>query len=352
MSGGIDSTVAALLLLEQGYELVGVTYRTWDSVSQGCLEKEKGCCTVDAMMEAKRMCERLGFEHHLLDLREEFRRTVVSDFVAEYLAGRTPNPCVRCNAVIKWGELLRLADQLQCAHIATGHYARIEATAEGHYLLKGVDTRKDQSYFLWQLEEQMLARTLFPLGNLTKPEVRRIALERGFEALSKKAESQEICFIPDNDYRAFLAAEVTDFAERYWSGEFVDEEGNVLGRHRGYPFYTVGQRKGLGIALGEPMYVSRIDALRNRITLAKHDRLYHQTLHATDCRFADSRYMERLVDVEARIRYKSPAVPATVCAYGTEADVLFREPVWGIAPGQSVVFYQGDRVTGGGVISA
>lgn len=218
MSGGIDSTVAALLLLEQGYELTGVTFRTFDNISQGCLEKEKGCCNIDSLLEAKHMAQTLGFEHHIVDFRKEFEDTVIRDFIHEYLQGRTPNPCVVCNATIKWGKLMEIADQMGCEFIATGHYARIAESNGRYFLRKGADTQKDQSYFLWRLTQANLARTLFPLGEWTKAEVRQFALSRGYEKLSRKGESQEICFIPDNDYRAFLASHAPDYASKCQPG--------------------------------------------------------------------------------------------------------------------------------------
>ena len=246
MSGGIDSTVAAMLLQEQGYELIGVTYRTFDNISRGCLEKEKGCCSVDSLFEAKRMAEDMGFEHRILDIRKEFKDRVIANFIDEYLQGRTPNPCVVCNSTIKWGKLIETADEQGCDFIATGHYARIGKQGNRWYLRKGADSSKDQTYFLWTLTQENLARTLFPLGELTKPEVRKIAYDHGYEKLSRKGESQEICFIPDNDYRAFLTEQVENFAEKYGPGYFVDATGKKLGMHKGFPHYTIGQRKGLG----------------------------------------------------------------------------------------------------------
>ena len=230
MSGGIDSTVAAILLQEQGYELVGATFRTFDSIKESCLAKEKGCCSIESIIEAQRMAAILGFEHHILDFRDTFREHVIANFVDEYAQGRTPNPCVLCNSHIKWGKLMQAAKEYGCDYIATGHYAQI-AEHRGHYYLKNaVDTQKDQTYFLWMLTEENLRHTIFPLGGLTKTEVRQIALQHGFEALSKKAESQEICFVPNNDYRSFLAEQGVDIQV----GEYVDAQGKILGYHQGY----------------------------------------------------------------------------------------------------------------------
>jgi tRNA-specific 2-thiouridylase len=351
MSGGIDSSVAAILLLQQGYELVGVTYRTWDAVSDGCFEREKGCCSINSMMEAKKMAQTLGFEHHFLDLREKFKNSVIKNFIGEYLAGRTPNPCVVCNAAIKWGEVMKLADELGCSKIATGHYAQI-VDYQGHlYLKKGIDSKKDQTYFLWQLPQEVLKRTIFPLGTLTKTEVRKIALENGFEKLSKKAESQEICFIPENNYRIFLRNEVPDYQHICKEGNFIDVEGKILGKHSGYPNFTVGQRKGLNIALGKPVFVKEIRPESNEVVLADRENLETQEITAKNCLFVDKKQITENKAVEARIRYKSPAAKVTISFVGDNGvKVRFASPVWAVAAGQSVVFYENDLILGGGII--
>ena len=350
MSGGIDSTVSAILLLEQGYELVGATFRTFDSIKESCIAKERGCCSIDSIMEAKHMAEHLGFEHHIVDFRQAFKEHVIQNFIQEYMNGRTPNPCVLCNSSIKWGMLLDKADEWGCDGIATGHYARI-VQQNGHWFLgTAADTQKDQTYFLWRLTESNLARTIFPLGGLTKPEVRQIAADHGFVKLSQKTESQEICFIPDNDYRRFLSENVPDFATKVTPGDFVDADGHKIGTHQGFPFYTIGQRKGLVVAFGTPKYVTRINAADNTVTLGDRDDLLTTTLHATDCIFTDP---ERLLEnpvVEARIRYRSPAAKATLRIEGTTAELTFAEPVWGVTPGQSLVLYQDGLVVGGGLI--
>ena len=352
MSGGIDSTVSAMLLLEQGYEVVGVTFRTFDSIKESCLAKEKGCCSVESIMEAKHNAEQMGFEHHIVDFRDTFRRCVIQNFIDEYMAGRTPNPCVLCNSHIKWGELMRVADEYGCDYIATGHYARI-AERDGHiYLRTAADTKKDQTYFLWMLTEEQLRRTIFPLGDLTKDEVRAIARQHGYEKLAVKRESQEICFIPNDDYRAFLRANVPDYNERVHAGEYVDAEGKVLGKHEGFVNYTIGQRKGLGIALGHPAYVTHIDAATNRITLGTNDDMY-----ATELRFrltAKRSYSETVLQqsgLTAKVRYRTAAVSAKVSDItDTVCRLTFASPVWGVTPGQSVVLYQDDLVVGGGII--
>ena len=310
MSGGIDSTMSAILLQEEGYDLVGVTYRTWDSMKESCLAKEKGCCTIDSIMEAKRMCQRLGFEHHIIDFRDNFKESVIQNFIDEYMNGRTPNPCVLCNATIKWGKLIAVADEMGCDFIATGHYAQICEENGHHYLCNAVDTKKDQTYFLWRIKEEILSRTIFPLGKYHKPEVRLMASERGYEKLSKKMESQEICFVPNDDYREFLRNSVSDYDQKCVPGHFVDMQGRKIGMHEGFQNYTIGQRKGLRVAFGEPRYVAGINAKKNTVKLGTRDDLLSISLQARDCQFTDLERLKNNPIVTARIRYKSPAVPA------------------------------------------
>ena len=350
MSGGIDSSVAAMLLLEQGCDLVGVTYRTFDQISKGCMEKEKGCCSVDAIFEAKRLATELGFGHTILDIRKEFHESVIVDFIDEYLNGRTPNPCGVCNSDIKWGKLIEIADEQGCDYIATGHYARIGHENGRYFLQKGRDEHKDQTYFLWKLSQENLARTLFPLGELTKSEVRQAALDHGFEKLSKKGESQEICFIPDNDYRAFLAEHVADYANRYGEGDFVNADGKVLGKHKGFPNYTIGQRKGLGIALGEPMYVLRLDVERNQVVLGRKEELQTQMCYAKEMNWMKIDDFTDGMEVMAKIRYKSKPGKAALYHEGEQVRIVFHEPIDSVTPGQSVVLYEEEDVIGGGVL--
>lgn len=377
MSGGIDSTVSAMLLQRQGFELVGVTFRTFDSIKESCLAREKGCCSVESIMEAKNMAKTLGFEHHILDYREIFKQTVIQNFVSEYMSGRTPNPCVLCNSHIKWGELIKAADELGCDFIATGHYAQIDEHRGHLYLKNAVDTKKDQTYFLWMLTEDNLRRTIFPLGGLTKEEVRRIAAEAGFEKLSKKTESQEICFVPDNDYRHFLQEQGCKCEK----GVFVDKEGRVLGKNEGYQNYTIGQRKGLGIALGRPQFVCHIDAENNRVTLGERDDLLTNTVKIKDVKIRDIDWLYEDPTVKVRIRYRSPATDANLIFNKEEmstsnfqpptsniqlpisnpqpptpnlelptVDCQFSVPVWGATPGQSAVIYKENLLVGGGTI--
>lgn len=351
MSGGIDSSVSALLLQEQGYELVGATFRTFDYIKESCLAKEKGCCSVESIMEAKHFAESLGVEHHILDFRQLFRDHVIANFVQEYKLGRTPNPCVLCNSHIKWGVLLRAADELGCDCIATGHYARI-AQHRGHYYLQtAADEHKDQTYFLWMLTEDNLKRTIFPLGGYTKPEVRELAMARHFEKLAKKSESQEICFIPDNDYRKFLTEQGCDTTP----GNFVDVEGYVLGQHQGCYNFTIGQRKGIGLAFGTPKYVTKIDPATREVTLGERDDLFCNNVHASDVQLRDVEWLRESPEVMARIRYKSPATEAKLILEDDFEETRrirlhFHKPVWGVTPGQSVVLYKDGLLVGGGLI--
>lgn len=352
MSGGIDSTVAAILLLEQGYELVGATFRTFDPTHLSPLASNpspKSCASEQSIIDAQEMACKLGFEHHILDFRDTFREHVINNFVSEYACGRTPNPCVMCNSHIKWGKLMEAADRYGCDYIATGHYAQITEHRGHLYLKNAVDLVKDQTYFLWMLTEENLRRTLFPLGGLTKAEVRQIAFDHGFVALSKKEESQDICFIPNNDYRTFLAQHGVSVPQ----GEYVDASGKVLGMHQGFCHYTIGQRKGLGIALGAPKFVTKIDASANRVTLGERDDLLTTQATIADVRLRDMDWLAESPTIQARIRYKSPAVEATLQPDNrtdNRATLSFSSPVWGVTPGQSLVMYKDGLVIGGGII--
>lgn len=355
MSGGIDSSIAAMILKNQGYSLEGATYRTFDQISDSCLAKEKGCCSVDSIFEAKALADSMGFPHHILDIRKEFKSTVIADFIEEYMHGRTPNPCVVCNATIKWGKLMQIAEELGCDTIATGHYARIARTDEGRYFLRcGADLSKDQTYFLWKLSQYDLAHTIFPLGELTKPQVRKMAFDAGYEKLSKKSESQEICFIPDNDYRHFLSENVADFTKYCKEGNFVDPEGKVIGKHKGFPNYTIGQRKGLGVAFGEPRFVIKINAGRNEVVLGKREDLKAGHCLVNQLNFMKFHDFTDGFEVAVKVRYRSKAVPARLFHHSADvARVEFLDAVDSITPGQSAVFYTGDDnldVLGGGVI--
>ena len=351
MSGGIDSSVAAVLLHEQGYEVVGMTMKTWDYASAGGSKKETGCCSLDSINDARDIAVQLGFPHYIIDIREEFGDFVINHFTDEYIAGRTPNPCVLCNTHIKWDALLRRADKLGCEFIATGHYANIRQ-ANGRYIIsKGIDHNKDQSYALWGISQESLSRTIFPLGQLHKTEIRQMATDRGFDALVKKAESYEICFIPDNDYRGFLKRRVPGLQAEVAGGEFVLEDGTVIGKHEGYPFYTIGQRKGLGVALGYPAFVTRIEKETNRVVLGNYEQLAKNGMNVG--KLSMGKYENLLglpTETVTKVRYNDPGTAATIEQVGDKMLVQFHAEVNAIAPGQAAVFYEGDDVIGGGWI--
>jgi len=350
MSGGIDSTVSAMMLHEEGYEVVGITMKTWDYANSGGSSKETGCCSLDSINDARNVAVNVGFHHFIVDIREEFGDYVIDNFVDEYIAGRTPNPCVLCNTHIKWSALLKRADALDCEFIATGHYARILEENNRKFISKGKDDRKDQSYVLWGLSQKCLDRSNFPLGGYTKPEVRQMAYDFGYAELSKKAESYEICFVPDNDYRGFLKRRVDGLEERVKGGNFVNAEGEILGQHEGYPFYTIGQRKGLGLAFGEPRFVTEIQPDTNTVVLGKVDELLRNGM--TVSQINSMKYAEIPEGFEAitQIRYNDRGALSRLSNKGDKVNVQFHANVKGVAPGQSAVFYEGDDIIGGGII--
>jgi tRNA-specific 2-thiouridylase len=349
MSGGVDSSVAAMLLHEQGYEVIGITMKTWDYASAGGSKKETGCCSLDSINDARNLAVKFGFPHYILDLRNEFGDRIIDNFVDEYLAGRTPNPCVLCNTHIKWEALLKRADMMDCEFIATGHYAKVRQENGRYVLSRGLDDTKDQSYVLWGLTQESLKRTMYPLGEYRKPEIRKMALDSGFEELAKKSESYEICFIPDNDYRSFLKRRVEGLEEKVNDGDFV-LDGKVIGKHRGYPFYTIGQRKGLEIALGEPMFVTEVNPQTNVVVLGTKEDLQKQAMVVG--RYNLIKYAELPAEMEAhtKIRYKDPGAPATLNESNGKIYVNFHRKVNAVTPGQSAVFYEGDDIVGGGFI--
>ncbi|NCG30464.1 MAG: tRNA 2-thiouridine(34) synthase MnmA [Bacteroidetes bacterium] len=352
MSGGIDSSVAAMLLHEQGYEVIGMTMKTWDYATSGGARKTTGCCSLDDINDARNLAVSRGFHHMILDIREEFGDFIIDNFVDEYLSGRTPNPCIMCNTHIKWDALLKRADMLGCDLIATGHYANKREENGRHIISKGLDQNKDQSYVLWGLSQEALARTIFPLGGFTKPEIRQMALDQGFPELAKKNESYEICFVPDNDYRGFLSRRVEGLTDLLDGGDFVDASGTVIGKHKGFPFYTIGQRKGLGKAFGEPMFVTKIDPKTNTVTLGREDELLGHSMYVRNPNFQKLTEVEDGLEAVTKIRYNNKGAMSRLY---NEPDgrirVEFDHNVSAIAPGQSAVFYDGDDVIGGGFIA-
>mgnify|MGYP000244361272 FL=1 len=351
MSGGVDSSVASVMLHEQGYEVIGLTMKTWDYASAGGSSKETGCCSLDSINDARSLAVGYGFPHYILDIREEFGDFVIDNFVDEYLAGRTPNPCVLCNTYIKWEALLKRADKLDCEFIATGHYANIRQQDNGRYVIsKGKDEHKDQSYVLWGVSQENLARTKFPLGSYAKSEIKQMALDMGQVELANKSESYEICFVPDNDYRAFLRHKVSDLDERIGPGNFVLSNGKVVGKHLGYPYYTIGQRKGLGIALGEPMFVTRILPESNTVMLGTQNELEQVSARVKNLNLVKYESILNPLEAVTKVRYKDAGTLSTIVQDGNELKIDFHHAVSGIAPGQSAVFYEGNDLLGGGFL--
>lgn len=351
MSGGIDSTVTALMLNDQGYEVVGITMKTWDYATSGSSKKETGCCNLDSFNDARMAAVQHGFPHFILDIREEFGDFVIDNFVDEYLAGRTPNPCVMCNTHIKWRALLKRADALGCDFIATGHYAKIQQHENGrYYISRALDDTKDQSYVLWGLQQDLLSRTILPLASYRKTEIRQMALDYGYPELAKKSESYEICFVPDNDYRGFLKKKVNGLEEEVTGGSFVDKHGHVLGAHKGYPFYTIGQRKGLDIAFGKPVYVTEIRPQTNEVVLGDESDLEQNEMVVGKLNWMKYDTITPGMESITKIRYKDKGSLSNLYPSGNEVKVRFYENAKSIAPGQSAVFYEGDDVIGGGII--
>ena len=343
MSGGVDSSTAAALLVERGYEVIGVMMRLWAEGGPGA----NRCCSEEALEGARRVAQILGIPLHTLDYEREFKAHVVDYFIREYAHGRTPNPCLACNRYIKFDLLLRHALSLGADYLATGHYVRVRRTDGEYQLLKGVDPDKDQSYFLYMLGQKELAHLLFPLGDYTKAQVRAMARERGLP-VAERPESQDLCFLADGDYRRFLKEHAPEAVR---PGPIVDTSGRVLGRHKGLPFYTIGQREGLGIAAPQALYVLRLDPDRNVLVVGTADELGRRELVAGEVNFVSGRAPEGPLEVTAKIRRQGVEVPAILIPLGEDkVSLKFAWPLRDITPGQGVVFYQGEIVLGGGII--
>ena len=350
MSGGIDSTMASLLLHEEGYEVIGLTMKTWDYESSGGSKKETGCCSLDSINDARKLAVDCGFPHTILDIRDEFKGFIIDNFVEEYMAGRTPNPCVLCNTHIKWEALLKRADMLNCEFIATGHYAQVREV-EGRFVVsKGLDESKDQSYVLWGVTQECLKRTIFPMGEYHKKDIKQMALDRGYKALAEKNESYDICFIPDNDYRGFLKRRVEGLEEKVKGGKFITISGEVVGTHDGYPFYTIGQRK-IGISLGKnPTYVTGINPEDNTVTVGTKEDLQKQEMHIRNVNYLKYDKIKDGKEYVVKVRYKHKGEMATITNEGENLKLLFHNKVEGIAPGQSAAIYEGNDLIAGGFI--
>jgi tRNA-specific 2-thiouridylase len=355
MSGGVDSSLAARLLVEQGYDVMGVTLKLWGYIDTGGKPgHESNCCSLDDINNAKAECAALGIPHYTLDMSAEFKEIVMANFVSEYKAGRTPNPCVLCNTEIKWHQLLDKLDDLGVDYLATGHYARkVKHTETGKWVIeRGHDLHKDQSYVLWGIRPEDLERTLFPLGELSKQEVRQLAAAANM-ATAETPESMEICFVPDNDYRRFLNEQHPEIAASAPPGKFVDKSGEVIGEHQGIYNYTVGQRKGLGLATGERVFVNKIDAETNTIHVGSKQDAESKTFLVNGCNWLITESHVLGVDVTVQIRYNHRAKPAKI-HHDQDQDyrVTFENPENAITPGQSAVFFLGDQVVGGGIIKS
>ncbi|WP_040547824.1 tRNA 2-thiouridine(34) synthase MnmA [Pedosphaera parvula] len=347
MSGGVDSSAAAALLLEQGYDVIGITLKLWP---QDCVNRaEDKCCGPQAVMDARSVSNKLGIPYYLVDESADFQKQVIGYFAEEYKAGRTPNPCVMCNEKLKFGTLISRAQQLGAEYIATGHFARTEKSADGSRMLlkRGRDPRKDQSYFLFSLRQDQLARTIFPLGQLTKTDTRTVARQCELKTADKE-ESMEICFVPDNDYGKFL--QQANLVKKH-KGEIVNVHGHVLGQHDGIEFYTIGQRRGLGISSAKPLYVVELDAINNRVMVGDESALDRDEFTVERCNWIPFASPPETFEVSAKIRYNHPGTGATITPQpnGT-AKVKLHVPQRAITPGQACVFYQDDLVVGGGWI--
>ncbi|RCW43801.1 MULTISPECIES: tRNA 2-thiouridine(34) synthase MnmA [unclassified Halanaerobium] len=346
MSGGVDSSVAAALLKEEGYEVIGGTMHIFPDYEEA-VDRDDHCCSYSAVQDAKRVANMLDIPHFVFNLKDEFQEKIIDYFVEEYSRARTPNPCVMCNKEIKFSALMKKALEVNCDYIATGHYARIEKVNGRYNLKKGVDKEKDQSYMLYVLNQEQLSKTLFPLGNFTKERIREKAKELGFSVYNKP-DSQEICFVPDDDYIRFLD---TNYPEISKTGPILDTDGNKVGVHSGLAHYTIGQRRGLGVALGYPVYVVELDHQNNSVIVGKDNEVFNNGLIADDINMISIEKLNGKMDVRAKIRYNSDEVKAYIEPdKGNKIRVTFEEKQRAITPGQSVVFYDDDLIIGGGII--
>lgn len=345
MSGGVDSATAAVLLLEAGYDVIGVSMQLWCEKKHSLSSSRATCCSIDDMNDARRVCTLLGIPYYMLNVEEQFQSHVVDYFCHEYANGRTPNPCIACNKQIKFGLLLHKALSMDAKFLATGHFARIEKIENKYHLFKGVDPNSDQSYFLYQLGQWELQHILFPVGNYFKTQVRQMAAERGLH-IAEKPKSQDLCFVSSGNYREFLKGYATPTP-----GEIVDMEGRALGKHKGIAFYTIGQRVGLGIASDKRLYVVAISADNNILVVGTEDKLFNSSLIASNVSFVSEK-PEESINIKAKIRHKTPESDAILCSNENGVEVRFQQPQKAISPGQAVVFYQDDQVLGGGIIQA
>lgn len=347
MSGGVDSSVAAYLLKEAGYDVIGVTMQIWQDEAEYVQEENGGCCGLSAVDDARRVANQLGIPYYVMNFKDSFKKNVMDYFIAEYLQGRTPNPCIACNRYVKWESLLKRSLDIGADYIATGHYAKVMQLENGRYTLKKSATQaKDQTYALYNLTQNQLMHTLMPVGEYTKEEIRAIAEKIGLQT-AKKPDSQEICFIPDNDYASFITKETQKVSEQ---GNFVDLQGNILGKHRGIIHYTIGQRKGL-LAMGKPVFVVEIRPETNEVVLGESQDVFYSKLYGNQLNFMSIEEIQGELQVDAKIRYSHKGAKAIIRKVDSDViECVFEEPQRAITPGQAVVFYNGDYVVGGATI--
>ena len=346
MSGGVDSSVAAYLLKEQGYDVIGVTMQIWQEDKE-YEEREGGCCSLSAVDDARRVADKIGIPFYVLNFRDSFKKNVIDYFIDEYMEGKTPNPCIACNKYLKFDELLKKAQGIGADYIATGHYAKIEEHNGRYILVKSDDDKKDQTYALYNMTQEQLAHTLMPCGEYTKDRIREIAKEIGLDVHNKK-DSEEICFISDNNHGKYISEAMPGKVKQ---GNFVDKDGNILGKHKGIVYYTIGQRKGLGLAMGRPVFVTDINPLTNEVVVGAEEDIFKTDLICKDINFIAFDNLDKSLELKAKIRYSAKPATATITPLENgKVRVSFKEKQRAITKGQSVVFYLDDLVVGGGIV--
>ncbi len=344
MSGGVDSSVAAYLLKKQGYDIVGLTMKVWDYINKRWRNEK-------SIEDAQKIADDLNFPLHIVDLEDKFNKIIIQNFINEYTNGRTPNPCVLCNKTIKWGAFLELADKYNCDYLASGHYIKLRNENNRYIISKSNDTHKDQSYFLWAVSQQSLSRAIFPLANYTKPQVKEMAIKFGIKHIAQKKESSEICFVPNDDYRSFLKISIPDYNKKIIPGDFIDTSGKILGKHKGLVNYTIGQRRGLEIAVGYPLYVLKLDVEKNQVILGQKNELSTNKLRIKDYNLMKYDNLKTGQEFETKIRYKNQGFTSRITKIDKQnIEFEFYDKIYGVTPGQSAVFYEGNDLIGGGII--